>query len=307
MHRFLLYLSEITLTDSTLIIVRLNGGLGNQLFQYAMGRHLSEINQTELKLDISWYEKGIRSYELKYFNIKAGLTTTEDTILITKMTTRWSDRIDRNIIQKLKPYYRRNHVHEQRTGFDHSILKVHDNAYLTGYWQSEKYFKPIEVLLRQELQFCETMNEENCLVVQKIQEKNAVSLHVRRGDYVSDSEYQRVFGTCDLTYYKKAIDFISEKIFRPHFFIFSDDPIWVKDNIKMSNATFITNNRGKDSYRDMQLMSLCQHNIIANSTFSWWGAWLNPNPDKIVIAPKNWFADTRLHNKDLIVSGWITL
>ena len=307
MHRFLLYLSEIKLTDSTLIIVKLNGGLGNQLFQYAMGRHLSEINQTELKLDISWYEKGIRNYELKYFNIKAGLTTTEDTILITKMTTRWSHRIDRNIIQKLKPYHRRNHVHERRTGFDHSILEAYDNTYLTGYWQSEKYFKFVEPILRQELQFREPMDEKNRAMIRQIRETNAVGLHIRRGDYVSNREYRQTFGICDLSYYRNAILHITSKVPDTRFFVFSDDPVWAKENMGVSNTAFVTHNQGTDSYRDMQLMSLCQHNIIANSTFSWWGAWLNPNPDKIVIAPKNWFADARLHNKDLIPDTWIVL
>ena len=291
-----------------MIIVKLNGGLGNQLFQYALGRHLAEINQVPLKLDISWFDKGIRNYELNYFRIKAGLATQEDNVSVTKMTTRWRHRIDRNITQKLLPYYLKNHVQEKNTGFDLNILKVGDNAYLTGYWQSEKYFKPIESVLRSELLFREPMDEKNLTLVQKIQHVNAVSLHVRRGDYVSNPEYRQMFGTCDLDYYKKAVALISTKVSDPHFFVFSDDPGWVKENIKVNApTTFVIHNQGTESYRDMQLMSLCKHNIIANSTFSWWGAWLNANPGRIVITPEKWFSDDNFCSQDLVPSGWVTM
>ena len=291
-----------------MIIVRLNGGLGNQLFQYAFGRRLSEMHQVPLKLDIRWFEKKIRDYELPNFCIKEDIATDKEVALTTRMTTSWQNRLARNIIQPLLPYYRRCQVIERQGGFDSKLLKTKPNIYLVGYWQNEQYFKTIENTLRTELAFKNHLDERNNIIANQINRTNAVSLHIRRGDYITNSEYQRIFGTCSLDYYNRAIQVICDKLSNPHFYVFSDDILWATENLKIPYpVTLISHNHGVNSYRDMQLMSLCKHNIIANSTFSWWGAWLNERQDKIVIAPKTWYADKAKNKQNLVPERWIRL
>lgn len=291
-----------------MIIVKLVGGLGNQMFQYALGRYLAEMHGVALKLDITWYKKGIREYELKYLNIQGEIATGEEVREMTKMTTSLAHRIDRNIVQPLLPYYKRYHVAERTPAFDANILKIGGKSYLTGYWQSELYFKPIAVSIRKEFQIKAALCDENLEIANEISRTNAVSLHVRRGDYVSNPDYNKIFATCGLDYYTDAIKLMSDRIKNPHFFVFSDDPLWVMENLSISFPhSFVTHNTGIGSYRDMQLMSLCQHNIIANSTFSWWGAWLNANQDKIVIAPKKWLVNEAIPKSTLIPNNWTSL
>ncbi|MDJ1504456.1 alpha-1,2-fucosyltransferase [Xanthocytophaga agilis] len=272
-----------------MIIVRLNGGLGNQLFQYALGRHLSIKHKVPFKLDISWYKKGIREYGLIHFTISEEIATQKEIASVTHMTKSLWNRLNRNLIQPILPYYKRYIVLEKQFAFDPRILNTASTIYLDGYWQNEKYFKDIEDLLRKDLQFKEPLDQQNRIISETITQKNAVSLHVRRGDYVSNPEYQQVFGTCDIDYYHKAIHWIKDNVSDPHFFIFSDDIEWTVNNIDIPFPfTVINHNKGSQSYKDMQLMSLCKHHIIANSTFSWWGAWLNPDKEKKIVAPKKW-------------------
>ncbi|MDJ1483154.1 alpha-1,2-fucosyltransferase [Cytophagaceae bacterium YF14B1] len=288
-----------------MIIVRLNGGLGNQLFQYALGKTLSILHQTPFKIDITWYKKGIRQYELRYFTINENIATDEDIALTTRITQRWTHRLDRNLIQPLLPYYKRHVVVEKHFNFDPNILKVNSSAYLNGYWQNETYFKKIEEILRKDLQFKEPLDQQNRIISESILQQNAVSLHVRRGDYVSNPEYQQVFGTCGIDYYEKAIRWIGENVENPHFFLFSDDIPWVIKNINIPFPfTIIDHNKGDKSYRDMQLMSKCKHHIIANSTFSWWGAWLNPDKRKKVIAPAKWANIETERSNYIVPTNW---
>lgn len=305
MHRFLLYLSEIKLTDSTLIIVKLNGGLGNQLFQYALGRHLAEINRTGLKLDISWYKKGIRRYELEYFNIKEQVATPSDISSVVGTDKNFADFLNRKIIEPVMPYYRRRIVKEKQLGFDSNIFKVKHNVYLDGFWQSEKYFKPSEMILREILQFKYPLDERNLMIAKQILQVNAVSLHVRRGDYVQNAEFNRLLGTCNNEYYQNAIAVIESLVPNPHYFVFSDEMEWVIKNLGLPPATtYVHHNTHTDSYRDMQLMSLCQHHIVANSSFSWWGAWLGHNNEKNVVGPKQWVASPERFNPSITPTAW---
>lgn len=145
-------------------------------------------------------------------------------------------------------------------------------------------------------------------VAQNILSVNAVSLHVRRGDYVSNLTINQFHGTCSLEYYNQAIAQIAKKVETPHFFVFSDDPEWVKSNLKIDySITIVDHNNADKNYEDIRLMSLCKHHIIANSSFSWWGAWLCRNPNKIVIAPLKWFNDKSINTTDLIPDGWIKI
>lgn len=290
-----------------MIIARLIGGLGNQMFQYATGLCVAKINNTDLKLDITGYERQRnmtpREYKLDIFDIKEGFATN---IEISRFRIyKILFRIFRKIHIRLKniPYIGEKH-HE----FDPEILKTKDNTYIDGYWNSEKNFKTIDQDIRDKFKFKSKLNQLNSQLIDEITQSNSVSLHIRRGDYISSERTNKFHGICSMEYYEKSIKYISLKVSKPFFYIFSDDPIWVKNNLKIKSPhSFININNGKDDYLDMRLMSNCKHNIIANSTFSWWGAWLNNNPDKIVIAPKKWFNNKSINTNDFVPESWIKL
>lgn len=300
-----------------MIIVHLIGGLGNQMFQYAVGRHLAERNSTLLKLDLSDFEEYKRQrYALHCFKIWEHIATIEEIAtfrrkgisrtakLLSKIGTRWcglssstSDFYQDNIILK-----------EKRLSFDPSVLEAKGNIYLEGYWQSEKYFSSIRDILLREFAFKYEQDAKSREIANHIQKKEAVSLHIRRGDYVNDPLTNQTHGFCSLEYYQKAVNYITQKIPNCHFYIFSDDHSWVYENFKLDYpVTVVDHNDASTNYEDLRLMSLCRHNIIANSSFSWWGAWLNSNPEKIVVSPERWFNDKSLDTKDMIPGGWLKI
>lgn len=283
-----------------MIITKLIGGLGNQMFQYAAGRSLAHANNTQLKLDISGYnnQKGItpRSYMLDIFNIQSNYANKTE---IYKF--RGNNILLR--IFKMNPY-----IMEKQFYFDPKIHIVKDNSYLDGYWHSEKYFKNIEQIIRQEFTYINKPDKTNKELIKQIDSCNSVSVHVRLGDYVEDEKTNQFHGVCRLDYYKAAITHEARQVKSPHFFVFSDDPGWCKANLHLKYpTTYVTNNHGGKDYEDMRLMSECKHNIIANSSFSWWAAWLNQYPDKTVIAPKKWFNDKSINTRDLIPKSWIKI
>jgi Glycosyl transferase family 11 len=189
----------------------------------------------------------------------------------------------------------------------YGIKNIPCDSYLMGYWQSEQYFADIANIIREDFTFKLPMSQQNAELAKQINQVNAVSLHIRRGDYANNPETMATYGLCSLDYYKEAIRYIVERVNAPHFFIFSDDINWVKNNLKIDYPyQYVDHNHGTESYNDMRLMSLCKHHIIANSSFSWWGAWLNRNPEKLVVAPQKWFAN-ELNVDDLFPRGWITL
>jgi len=192
------------------------------------------------------------------------------------------------------------------------------DLYLSGYWQSERYFKNIENLIQSDFTTTAEPNQENKTLMEEMSRVNAVSLHIRKGDYLSNNKYKDFFGGLDISYYKNAIDHIQQKVSSPKFYIFSDNIEWCRSEFNnLQNTLFIDHNLGNQSYMDLVLMSKCKHNIIANSTFSWWGAWLNKNSDKIVIVPNNWFQTNfnkksvykskHYDTKDLIPEQWLKL
>jgi hypothetical protein len=293
-----------------MIVTRIYGGLANQMFQYAAGRRLALHHNTQLKLDISTYHSPIKPYklwpfELELCNIQA--TTTKLPLLgglsgQSPLESRVGQAGAKLRGSKLK-LLAEKHYH-----FDSSVLKAPDNTLLDGYWQSAKYFEDVADQIRQDLSFKAEPDDINRKFSQQITGVTAVSLHVRRGDYVSDASANQFHGTSPLVYYNAAVDHIASKIKDPHFFVFSDDPAWCKENLKTDYpTTYIEHNTGAKSFEDMRLMSQCQHHIIANSSFSWWGAWLNPSKDKIVIAPKKWFNDKDVDTSDLIPAEWTRL
>lgn len=295
-----------------MIKVALNGGLGNQLFQYAAGRALSVKHKTNLFFDvIPLYSKlqlkniaTYRKYELGIFSIDAqknDLPFKGKLFYPLAKTLYFTDKL----VNKLHHHY----FEEKDFSFDAAVLIQPDNTYLDGHFQSEKYFKKIENIIRKELIFRNPLSETNAAWKKKIENSNSVSIHIRRGDYVLLQKNVQKHGVTSPEYYDRAIAYIADKISHPHFFVFTDDVNWAKENFKTNYPFEIvdSNQTPETSYIDMQLMSLCRHNIICNSTFSWWSAWLNANPQKMVIAPSNWFADSAINSKDIYPSDWIKL
>lgn len=281
-----------------MIIVKLRGGLGNQLFQYALGRHLAVLNQTELKLDVSLLDEindwTYRTYGLGEFNIKATLATKDE---INRLRRAWRGFAKflggKNAI--LEPYFH----------FYSPALLLKDGVYLDGYWQSEKYFRDIVHLIREDLTPKTPLSKPCQAFKEFMTQCNSVSVHIRRGDYASTSKANRYLKPCEADYYQKAIDYLINWVSKPVFFIFSDDILWVKANFKIDFPTHYI--EGNSAQEDLLLMASCQHHIIANSTFSWWGAWLNRHPDKIVTAPQKWFSTERFDTRDLLPETWIRL
>jgi len=299
-----------------MIIVRLTGGLGNQMFQYALGRHLAEKLSTTLKLDPLFYESNkLRHYELHCFHIWEHIATqAEIDALRREQRTRLYHFLQRGL-RKLKidnPITRQPpnpfHVREADHSFHPEVLEKSGPLYLDGYWQSEKYFRDIAEIIHREFEIKYKQDAESQRISELIHATESVSLHVRRADYVQNPVVNQIHGTCDQAYYDRAIHHLTQSIQNPHFFLFSDDPAWVKAELKLDfPATILEHNGPSRSYEDLRLMSQCKHNIIANSSFSWWGAWLNKNPAKIVVAPARWYADPvkNAQTKDVVPETWV--
>lgn len=291
-----------------MIIVDVIGGLGNQMFQYAAGRALSLKLRVPLKLDTRDFS-GYRlhqGFELnRLFNCNAEIATNSDLAQVLGwQRAKLVQRVFRR--PQLKNLRYKSFEVEPHFYYWSDINQLEDNKYLYGYWQSEKYFIEFAENIREDFTFKLPFSDQNAELTEQISRVNAVSLHVRRGDYVSNTKNSFI-GVCSLEYYQKAIEHIKKQVDLPIFFVFSDDINWAKSNLVLDKTTtFVSHNKGSESYNDMRLMSLCKHNIIANSSFSWWGAWLNANPEKIVIAPKQWFANST-DVSDLLPKGWIKL
>ncbi len=282
-----------------MIIIKLMGGLGNQMFQYASAYAIAKRNRTSLAIDTSWYTDSnstvwTMSYELDCFNLSSKLISPDRFMLVDAVKRRPSRPLSK---KKVVAYV------EDGLPFDPSVLKAGSDLRLDGYWQSEKYFKDFRADILKEFSFKSAPEKDNAKLAQSIKETTAVSLHVRRGDYANHAKTNSVHGLMTLEYYRRAIDVISKRVKNPHFFVFSDEPEWCKENLPIKQPhTFVSGNK-KGCY-DMQLMTQCKHHILANSSFSWWGAWLNPSTEKIVIAPKKWFNDESLNSSDLVPEAW---
>ncbi len=288
-----------------MIITQLNGGLGNQMFQYATARCIAEKACCSLLLDISvlsekYESKTYRNYGLNVFNIKADIANSNICKIAKRAESKYLKYLNFFFFPKLRI------IKESGFAYEPFNIEPGENIYLKGYWQSEKYFSDIREIILKEFLPKNEVTGKNKDMNEIISSVNSVSVHVRRGDYVANPITNRVHGVCDTEYYNKAMHHIESKVENPHYFIFSDDIPWCKENISSQNQlTFVDINTGEKAYEDLRLMSFCKHNIIANSSFSWWGAWLNANPKKIVIAPKKWFNDSSRETKDLFPDSWV--
>ncbi len=260
-----------------MIVAKLQGGMGNQLFQWAYGKYLSEKYSTPLYLDASYYNNQVggtkRTFSLDKFP-NLSYTIASDA------------QMGKNAFASLED------------NFSYSTLKYNPdlNYYLNGYWQSEKYFMEINQTIRANLKPKESSVLE---LLNRYPTANSVGLHIRRTDYLTSNGYHPIQS---IAYYQRALEMMRDY---SNLLIFSDDINWCRQNLQFENITFV---EGTTDIEDLWLMSLCKHNIIANSSFSWWGAWLNSNPTKLVVAPTNWFGpNTNLNQSDIIPNNWIKL
>ena len=285
---------RVLFKNSGTIVARVVGGLGNQLFIYAAAKRLALANNAILKLDIlSGYvnDKFKRHYCLKHFNIDEPIASPWQSYI-----SGWGVR-RRKIARKIRrriPFRHKSYIKQKRSLESRLFsLPISRCFYLQGYWQDERYFKDVEKVIRDSFVITTPHDRENIRWAQILSESNAVCLHARRMNYKF---------ALPIEYYHRAVEFLTQKISNPHFYCFSDDPEWILKNINIDYPlTVIDHNKEDRNYEDLWLMTKCQHYIIANSSFSWWGAWLNPNPEKLVIAPANWGYDTAAPK------GWKTI
>mgnify|MGYP003599771409 FL=1 len=290
-----------------MIISNVLGGLGNQMFQYAAGRALALDRGQAVRLDTSYFHnyKLHEGFQLQQaFNGPFDIASEgEIDAVLGWQRTPWIQRILSR--PRAAPVRKDNLVVEPHFQYWDGIRNVPDDCYLKGYWQSEKYFQAHAATVRADFSFTSPLTGENSVLARKIGQVNAVSLHVRRGDYVKNPAATALHGVCSLAYYNAAVEYLLSRVNNPIFFIFSDDMAWVKENLALAATTHHVSHNAR-AYDDMHLMSLCKHHVIANSSFSWWGAWLNASPNKIVVAPKQWFARPR-NTQDLLPDAWVQL
>ena len=288
-----------------MIVTELYGGLGNQMFQYAIGRALASKHDATLKLDTSRFKDyPLRSYALGHLSIEADeLTDNERSKLqVIQISTNWVARLAKRLFGRNGLYL----VSERSFAFDPSVLSASAACYLRGYWQSPKYFAAIEPQIRREFTVRAPLEGRNLELSQEMAGSMSVSLHVRRGDYASNAHTNRFHGTCGPEYYVAAEAALIERLGAFRLFVFSDDPEWARANLRLeSPVTFVHHNGPERDYEDLRLMSLCHHHIIANSTFSWWGGWLCANDAKLVVAPRAWFRGVNHDTSDLVPESWL--
>lgn len=267
-----------------MIIIHVMGGLGNQLYQYAMSEKLKSLGKT-VKLDMYAYkyadneDKEWRKLELEWLKgLEIEECTLEERRNFLDNSMQLKDRIRRKLTG------RKSREITEKTYYMPEIFDM-DNVYLYGYWACERYYEDILDIIREKVKFPPSDNKKNVDISIKMKSEQAVSLHIRRTDYLSVSDGKRYMGICTPEYYQGAIKYIEQRVDNPQFYIFSDDTEYAKEHFNSKNMHIVDWNKGKDSMYDMWLMSCCKHNICANSTFSEWGARLNPDKDKLVIRP----------------------
>ncbi|MDB3972301.1 alpha-1,2-fucosyltransferase [Candidatus Thioglobus sp.] len=290
-----------------MIIIRVMGGLGNQMFQYATAKSIAKKNNDEFKLDLSFYaNQDFRQYELDRFLIKGSVATGAECArlrgnegLVQKVKKRLGFKM-----QRPRPYVFEHELHA--TKFQKHIFENTESMYLDGYWQNEEYFKNIRDEILQDFTLQDSISREAKKYLESIMVSRSVSLHVRRGDYIQNPHANSMHGTCSIEYYKEAIRCIHERVENPVFYIFSDDINWCKENFDFLDCKIFID-KSLDGIEDLYLMQACDNNIIANSSFSWWGAWLNTNKSKCVVAPRIWFSNNKRRGCNLACEDWITI
>ncbi|MBV5315328.1 MAG: alpha-1,2-fucosyltransferase [Prolixibacteraceae bacterium] len=291
-------------------IISMYGGLGNQMFQYVLYLYLkNEHIDTKISFSNFLLQKHHNGIDIaRAFKLNLSLKN-KILFFITEycefiIYNKYSQYLIRRIIPKVKTEKLKIYIEKKEFVKDNNIINLRQSL-IIGTWQSLLYFQNIENRIVENFVFCDPRDKRNEEIVARIKMSNSVSIHVRRGDYLN-SNWSLTHNVIKNTrYYTEAIKFIKNHVSEPTFFIFSDDISWTKENLQIPNAIYVDHNKNKYSYIDMYLMSICKNNIIANSTFSWWGAWLNQNKNKIIITPKVWIKE--INCCELIPNDWISI
>ena len=282
------------------------GGLGNQMFCYAAGRAVALRNGVESKLDTRGYpDSDQRIFELQRYQIAA--TAANDSELKRCDRRSLHKPVNRAIkkLQFWRSYGQTWNFRQRGFAFDPEFLKIGPDAYVEGLFQSEKFFSGYESVIRDELRLKEPLDAANSAMAGQMRSCESVSLHVRRTDYITNPNYAQVLACCDLSYYEKAIQLVLERTVSPAFFIFSDDLDWCRTHLNLNQPhVFVDLNGSEAPWFDLHLMSECKHHVVANSTFSWWGAWLAESEEQMVIAPRRWFSSGKFEDVDIIPERW---
>lgn len=273
--------------------VLIYGGLGNQMFQYALNSVINEKgNKSQIVFTNFFYNFHHNGFNLSFaFKLKLPFPLNLYNFILSYGGSLYKNKFSTYVLERLiKQHHRKNYIlykEDKEFVYDETVFLI-KSGLLVGTWQVEEYFKNHEEIIKHEFVFNKPRDKKNKELIEEINACNSVSVHVRRGDYLSNNWAKTHKVIKDNTYYINSINYLKEKIENPIFYIFSDDISWAKENFSFCNCIFVDHNKDKNTYVDMYLMSLCKHNIIANSTFSWWGAWLNKNENKIVIIPARW-------------------
>lgn len=290
------------------VIARIEGGLGNQLFQYAAARSLADRLDCELALDLRGLDQnGDRPFQLDLYHVRASVATPE---LLDSLPDWRSSRLGRfkaNLSQLAPLVFSFPVFWPASFAFDARFEKISRPAYLVGYWQTEKYFAWNRNRLMQDIQLKVPLSDDVPLL-DLIRNTTSVALHIRRGDYVHNAAAAQFHGVCSMDYYHAAIAALKARFPEIHVFVYSDEPSWARANLQLDVPThYVDANPVNMGYVDMELMCRCRHHVIANSSFSWWGAWRCKNPGQTVYAPRRWFADSSADTTDVVPSHWIKI
>ena len=288
-----------------MVIVRLTGGLGNQMFQYATGRALADRLGTELLLDTRAFEHALafqaytrRDYALGPFKLRAKIAAAEE---LTSWPS-WVVEIGLRL-RRARPLFRRWHF-ESAITYDPGVLALRDPVCLVGYWQSERYFSDSAARIRADFTLREALSGANAQLLELARATTSVGLHIRRGDFLSLNDAAQVHGVCSIDYYRRAMSLVRARCPECRFLVFSDDLQWARAELGLDPSTVFVDGNAQTPERDLALMSACKHHILANSSFSWWAGWLGCSPEQIVIAPTPWYASAKLDTRDLAVGRW---
>ena len=289
------------------ITARIEGGLGNQLFQYSAARSLADRLECDLALDLRGLQvNGDRGYMLDRYAIRATVATSNDLQDLPPWQSSRVGRIRSRLSQRYPCLFSFPTFWPESFAYDVRFERIPRPAFLVGYWQSEKYFAWNRERLLGDLSLVRPLEESP--VLNAIRNTTSVALHIRRGDYVTNPQAAKFHGLCDVSYYQAAVDGLIRRFPELQVFAFSDDPEWVRRNLKLNAPMQVMDVcSADDAHIDLELMSNCRHQVIANSSFSWWGAWRAASSGQVVYAPRRWFADANTNTSDVIPARWIQL
>jgi hypothetical protein len=298
-----------------MVIVRLMGGLGNQMFQYAAALRLADKHRTEVKFDLTFLRDRTprpnfvyRQYDLDLFRVACAETTRAELRRIQESDARPASSLLDRARDSLRPF---RVYHEEHPGFCPAVLDLPRRTYLNGYFQDERYFIDIASAVRNQFEFAideATLSPETRRLAEQIRTKrNAICLNIRRADYVTNPVAREFHGVCGLAYFERAVRLLDDHVLRGRVFVFSDDVDWCRENVGHWPGTTVVQHEhaGERFSTYFWLMTLCQHFIIPNSTFAWWAAWLASSPQKVVVRPAHWFRAPELHDIDICPASWL--